>query len=59
MVFDHTPLTPSPPITMVFLLSLFKICTKNGQINTIKTGLNKDLVLCDPLPPLNGQRPYW
>ena len=53
MVFNHTPLTPSPPLTltMVFSLRIFKICTGNGQINTIKTGLNKDLVLGDPLPP--------
>ena len=36
---------------MVFLLRIFKICTQNGQINTIKTGLNKDLVLGDPIPP--------
>ena len=35
------------------------ICTENGKINTIKTGLNKDFVLGDPLPPLNGQRPYF
>ena len=27
-----------------------KICTKNGKINTTKTGLNKDLVLGDPHP---------
>ena len=31
---------------------MFKICTENVQINTIKNGLNKDLVLGDPLPPL-------
>ena len=43
-----SPLT----LTMVFLLRIFKICTENGQVNTIKTGLNKDLVLGDPLPPL-------
>ena len=36
---------------MVFLLRIFKICTENGQINTFKTVLNKDLVLGDPLPP--------
>ena len=61
MVFDHTLLTPSPPLTltMVFLLSILKICTENVQINTI-TDLNKDLVLGDPLPPpLDGQRPYF
>ena len=29
----------------------FKICTKNGKINTTKTGLNKDLVLGDPPSP--------
>ena len=44
---------------MVFLLRIFKIHTENVQINTIKTGLNKDLVLGDPLPPLDGQRPYF
>ena len=60
MVFDHTPLTPSPlTLTMVFLRRILKICTENGQINTIKTGLNKDLVLGDPLSPLDGQRPYF
>ena len=39
MVFDYTPLTPSPPLTltMVFLLRIFKICTENGQIRTTKT----------------------
>ena len=59
-VFDHTPLTLSPlTLNMVFLLRVFKICTENGQINTIKTGLNKDLVLGDPLSPLDGQRPYF
>ena len=42
---------PPPPLTltMVFLLGIFKICTENGQINTTKTSLNKDLVLGDPL----------
>ena len=44
---------------MVFLLSILKISTENVKINTIKTGLNKDLVLVDPLPPLDGQRPYF
>ena len=60
-VFDHTLLTPSPPLTltMVFLLRILKISTENVQINTIKTGLNKDLVLRDPLSPLDGQRPYF
>ena len=50
MVFDHTPLTPSPSptLTMVSLLRILKICNENGQINTTKTGLNKDLVLGDP-----------
>ena len=43
---------------MVFLLRISKIRTENGQINTTKTGLNKDLVLGDP-PPLDGQRPYF
>ena len=43
MVFNHT--------LLVFLLRIVKICTENGQINTTKTGLNKDLVLDDsPLP---------
>ena len=52
MVFDHTPLTPSLlTLTMVFLLRIFKICTENGQNNTIKTGLNNDLVLGDSHPP--------
>ena len=46
MVFDHTLLTPSPP-------------NLNCGLNTIKTSLNKDLVLGDPLPPLDGQRPYF
>ena len=51
MVFDHTPLTPSPlTITMVFLLRISEICTENGQIKTTKTGLNKDSVLGDPHP---------
>ena len=60
MVFDHTTLTPSTlTLTMVFLLRIFYICTENGQISTIKTGLNKDLVLADLLPPLDGQRPYF
>ena len=62
MVFDHIPLTLSPPaltLTKVFLLRIFKICTENGQINSSKSGLNKDLVLGDPLPPLDGQRPYF
>ena len=44
---------------MVFLLRILKICTENVQINTIKTGMNKELVLGDPLPPLDGQRPYF
>ena len=44
---------------MVFLLRILKIFTEKGQINTTKTGLNKDLVLDDPLPPLDGQRPYF
>ena len=43
---------------MVFLLRFLKIFPENGQIITIKTGLNKDLVLGDPLSPLDGQRPY-
>ena len=61
MVFDHTPLIPLHPLTltMVFLPRIFQIFTENGQINTIKTGLNKDLVSGDPLPPLDGQRPYF
>ena len=61
MVFDHTPLTPSPTLTltMVCLLRLFPIFAENDQINTLKTGLNKDLVLGDPLPPFDGQRPYF
>ena len=55
------PLAPGPPfltLTMVFLIRIFKIFTETGQINTTKTGLNKDLVLGDP-PPLDGQRPYF
>ena len=37
MVFDPTPPTPSPlTLTMEFLLRIFKICTENVQINTIK-----------------------
>ena len=49
---DHPPLT----LSMVFLLSILKICTENCQINTTKTGRNKDLVLGNPL---DGQRPYF
>ena len=41
---------------MVFLFRLFTIFTENGQINTTKTGLNKDLVSGDP-PPVDG--PYF
>ena len=59
MVFDLNPVSPPLTLTMVFLLRIFKICTENGQNNTIKTGLSKDLVLGDPLPPLHGQRPYF
>ena len=61
MVFDHTPADPLPPLTltMIVLLRILKICAENGQIYTIKTRLNKDLVLGDPSPPLNGQRPYF
>ena len=44
---DPLPL-PTLTLTMVFLLITFNICTENGQINTTKTGLNKDLVW-DPL----------
>ena len=44
---------------MVFLLRILKISTENVQINTIKTGLNKDMVLGDPLSPLDGKRPYF
>ena len=46
-------------LTIVFILRIFKIYTENGQINTIKTGLNKYLVLSDSLPPIDGQRPYF
>ena len=53
MIFDHTPLKPSPPLTLtiIFLLRILKICTKNGQINITKSGMNKDMSLDDP-PPL-------
>ena len=46
-------------LTMIFLIRVLKISTENVQIITIKTGLYKDLVLGDPLPPLDGQRPYF
>ena len=58
--FSSSPnLTPPLTLTMVFILRILKICTENGQINTIKTSLNKILVLGDPPPPLDGQRPYF
>ena len=53
------PLEPLREGSQNFLLRFFQIWTENGQINTIKTGLKKDLVLGDPLPPLDGQRPYF
>ena len=54
MVFDHTPRTPPPPFNLNYDLfsRILKIFTENGQINTTKTGLNKDLVLCDSPPSM-------
>ena len=60
MVFDHNSLTPSPPnLNYGIFTQNFSDLHWKWPNYTIKIGPNKDLVLGDPLSPLDGQRPYF